>query len=394
MSEPGLCGTRVDRYQVERLLGLGGFGAVYRATHARTGAAVALKVLKKERADDAAVLERFMREARASAGIGSEHIVRVHDADISPEGVAFIAMELLEGQNLQELDRDKGPLRPERLINVMRQVLAGLEAAHAQGVVHRDMKPANVFVCRERSSNGDTDLVKLLDFGVSKILDSRALTMAGTSLGTPNYMAYEQFFDASTVDARADLYSVAAMMYEMLGRRKPFVADSYGELLKKIERETPPPLKELAPQLPHALCAVVEKGLKKRREERWRSAKEFAHALGEVGSLRGVELKTAYADPNAPAALQADSGLSTKTSPPAPTDQTLLVPPPTPVPRAPRPPKPTAPVDDVTLPTLPGPREPSAPLTLEGQGPRWALGLALAAAVLVVAGLFTWLALR
>ena len=342
MDIPGLCGQKVDRYQVVSLLGLGGFGAVYRAVHSRTGAKVALKVLKKDRASDADTVERFMREARALSGIGNQHIVRVHDADVSAEGVPFIAMEMLEGLNLQELDEKFGPLRPERIVRIMVQVLEGLAAAHDQNVVHRDMKPANVFVTTTRDSTGhERDFVKLLDFGISKMANQKALTMVGTALGTPNYMAYEQFFDASTVDARADIYSVAAMMYELLGRRKPFLAESYGDLLKKIGSETPPPLRELVPQLPFALTSVVEKGLKKNKDERWPTAREFAAALLSVGPMRGVELKTEI---NAPAItelpvgsplLPARRAMVTTTEPSGPAakpvrvdDRTMLMPPP------------------------------------------------------------------
>jgi hypothetical protein len=295
MSEPGPCGTKIDRYVVKKLLGVGGFGAVYLAVHTRTDAQVALKVLKKDRAEDAQAVERFMREARAAAMLGSEHIVRVLDAEVSADGIPFIAMELLQGIDLSDLDKTKGPIHPERLINIMMQALEALQAAHEKGIVHRDMKPANVFITKKRDSLGvERDFVKLLDFGISKMqaTGERALTLAGTTMGTPAYMAYEQFFDARSVDGRADVYSVAAILFELLSRRKPYLASSYGELVMKVENETPPPLKSVAPMIPEALCAVVDKGLKKDRDERWQSARELADALKTIGSLRGVVLKT------------------------------------------------------------------------------------------------------
>jgi serine/threonine-protein kinase len=298
MSDPGPCGAKIDRYEVRKLLGVGGFGAVYLAVHTRTGAEVALKVLRRERADDAAAVERFMREARAAALLGSEHITRVLDAEVSAEGLPFIAMELLEGTDLSELDKAKGPIHPERLVNIMIQALSALQVAHDKGIVHRDMKPANIFITKRKDVHGaEHDFVKLLDFGISKmqVHGEKALTLAGTTMGTPAYMAYEQFFDARSVDGRADVYSVCAILYEQLSRRRPFIASNYGELVMKVEKETPPPLKEVAPTLPESLCAVVDQGLKKDRQERWQSARELADALARVGSLRGVVLKTEIA---------------------------------------------------------------------------------------------------
>ncbi len=295
MSEAGPCGTKIDRYLVEKLLGVGGFGAVYRAVHTRTQAPVALKVLRRDRIDDAQAVERFMREARAAAMLGSEHIARVLDAEVSDEGVPFIAMELLEGTDLSELDKLKGPIHPERLVNIMIQACSALQAAHDKGIVHRDMKPANIFITKRKDGAGfERDFVKLLDFGISKMqaTGERALTLAGTTMGTPAYMAYEQFFDARSVDGRADVYSVCAILYELLARVRPYVAASYGELVIKVEKETPRPLKDVAPMLPDALCAIIDKGLSKNRDDRWQSARELADALSKIGSLRGVVLKT------------------------------------------------------------------------------------------------------
>jgi serine/threonine-protein kinase len=285
MSVPGVVGTRVDRYQVLKLIGAGGFGSVYRAKHVHTDAEVALKVLKRSLNADQAMLDRFLREAKAAAAVGSEHIVRVLDAGVSQDGTAFLAMELLDGWDLKELIAREGPLTPQRLVTLMAQVLEGLSAAHAKGIVHRDMKPANVFVVRQ----GEKDFVKLLDFGISKMHAQGSdastgpglggLTMTGVSMGTPAYMAPEQFFDARNVDGRADLYSVAAMLYELLGRRLPFDAQSYAELVVKVRTETPKPLLSLVPQLPPSLAAAVDKGLAREKEARWTNATDFAAAL-------------------------------------------------------------------------------------------------------------------
>jgi serine/threonine-protein kinase len=290
MTAAGLCGGQVDRYQVLSLLGGGGCGAVYRAQHARTGAWVALKVLNKALMTDGAMLERFMREARAAAMVGDERIVRVLDAEVMPGGLAFIAMELLEGDDLKQLHRRERPLHPARLIGIICQVLEGLSAAHAKDVIHRDMKPANVFVVRREDAYGKHhETAKVLDFGISKMqgAEHKPLTVVGATLGTPAYMAYEQFFDARDVDARTDVYAVAAMLYELLSGMKAFDADSYVGLLEKVRIGDFKPLRSIAPALPVPLVAVVEKGLAKKRERRWQSAREFAVALKGTLQLLG-----------------------------------------------------------------------------------------------------------
>lgn len=274
MQSPGLVGATVDRYRLESLLGVGGFGAVYRAKHVHTDATVALKLLKKSLGADQQMLERFLREARAAAAVGSEHIVRVTDAGIASDGQAFLALEFLQGCDLKELAVREAPLAQARVIALVLQVLDALSAAHAKGIVHRDMKPANVFVCAG-------DFVKLLDFGISKMHGDTAsgLTLTGVAMGTPTYMAPEQFFDARSVDARADLYSVAAMLYELLSGRLPFDAESYAHLIVKVRTEQPEPLHQIAADVPVELAQVVMVGLAKEPPQRWQSAQEFADAI-------------------------------------------------------------------------------------------------------------------
>jgi serine/threonine protein kinase len=288
LSYPGLIGGKIDRYAVEALLGAGGFGAVYRARHVHTDATVALKLLKRNLGADAQMIERFLREAKAAAAIGSEHIVKVTDAGVSTEGQAFLAMELLEGSDLKELSQ-KEPLPPVRLVLLLLQVLDALAVAHARGIVHRDMKPANVFVVRRRDERGtERDFVKLLDFGISKMHGDgtgSGLTMTGVAMGTPTYMAPEQFFDARSVDGRADVYSVAVMAYELFSGRLPLDAQSYAELILKVRSEQPLPLLQVAPQVPAPLAQVVTVGLAKEAQHRWQSAAEFSQALRSAAGL-------------------------------------------------------------------------------------------------------------
>lgn len=290
MSVAGRCGTRVDRYLVERLLGVGAFGSVYQARHARTDVRVALKILKQELMTDSATLERFMREARTAAAVGDEHAVGIVDAEVTPDGIAFIAMELLDGDDLKTLARREKPLHPARVIHLLAQVLDGLSAAHGKGIVHRDMKPANIFIVRKRDAHGkETEFAKLLDFGISKMDGPKAnpLTLAGATLGTPNYMAWEQFFDARQVDARTDIYAIAVILYELLGGRKPYEGDGLAELMQKVRIGGAPTLRSLVPSLPVPLCAVIEKALATKPDRRWVSAREFATALRSAGSFLG-----------------------------------------------------------------------------------------------------------
>ena len=286
MNAAGLIGTSVDRYQLVSVLGVGGFGSVYLANHVHTGAPVALKLLKRALSSDRAMLDRFLREARAVQAVNSEHIVRVLDAGKTPDGLAFLALEYLDGLDLKELAAKEGPLGVERLIAIALQVLDGLGAAHAKGIVHRDMKPANVFVLRRSDGR---DLVKLLDFGISKVGadfgTGGGLTMTGTSMGTPGYMAPEQFFDARNVDLRADLYSVAAMLFELFARRLPHAADSLPDLIVKVRMEVPPPLRQVAPHVSPAVAQVIDRGLAKQPDQRFASAQDMARAL--AGALRG-----------------------------------------------------------------------------------------------------------
>ncbi len=289
MTAPRLIGTRVDRYELQKLLGTGGFGAVYRARHVHTDALVALKLLKKALGADEAMLQRFLREAKAAAAIGSEHIVGVHDAGVTADGQAFLALEFLDGVDLKELAYREGPLTSARLVQLTLQLLDALGAAHARGIVHRDLKPANVFVVQRLDDTGAArDFVKLLDFGISKMHaegDVKGLTQTGMGLGTPAYMAPEQFFDARNVDGRADVYSVSVMLYELLSGKLPFDADSYAALIIKVQNEEPVALDRLSPNVPSALAQTVMVGLSRDAMKRWQSARDFSAALRTAVSL-------------------------------------------------------------------------------------------------------------
>ena len=292
MSAPG---QRIDRYVIERQLGAGGFGAVYLARHSVLGTEVALKVLAAQHSTTPGMVERFLREAQLAAGIGSPHIVSVSDAGVSADGLPFLAMEVLEGEDLEERIRRTGALAIPEAIDLAIQILEGLGAAHAAGIVHRDMKPANVFLVRGPDGR---PFVKLLDFGISKVVDPSkvsSLTKTGMMLGTPAYMAPEQLQDTRGVDHRADLYAAAAILFEMLSGRLPYAADSFGDLMERVQGRAPTRLDVHVPQAPPDLVAIVARGLAREPGERFASATEMARALREVrrSSFSSVPVTTA-----------------------------------------------------------------------------------------------------
>ncbi len=275
----GPCGSTVDRYAVLRRIGGGGMGAVYRARHTVLDQDVALKILHPRLAARHEVLERFVREARTAAALRDPRIVQVYDSGVTPDGTAFLAMELLQGEPLESLVERESPMPPGRAASLVAEVLEVLALAHDRGVVHRDLKPANVFVLRDAAGR---DSVKLLDFGISKTVDAVegvALTQTGVLLGTPVYMAPEQVTNAKHIDRRADLYAAGVMLYEMLSGRLPHTGQHTTEILVRLMTEAPTPLATVAPGTSPALCAVVERAMAREPSGRFDDARSFAAAL-------------------------------------------------------------------------------------------------------------------
>jgi serine/threonine protein kinase len=285
-----LVGTTLDgRYLIEEHLATGGMGAVFRARHVYMRKDVALKVLRPDLSASAELVERFRRESEIAASLEHDHIVRVTDFGRSPEGWLFLAMELLFGESLFDRLRREGFLPPDEAVTILWQVCAGLEVAHARGVVHRDLKPENVFLAR---TPGGREVAKILDFGIAKMADPSEVgaTQAGMVVGTPEYLSPEQA-TGSAVDGRADLYTVGLIAWRALTGRHPFKADDPRSLLMMQATRPVPPLTEPRPDLAElpALVAAVAKACEKDPSLRYQTAGELkedlARALGHAFAL-------------------------------------------------------------------------------------------------------------
>jgi len=268
----------VGRYRLGRLLGEGGMGSVYEGVREDlANMRVAVKVLHADLADRPDLVARFRREAETVAAIDHPNIVRMLDFQEPEGGPVFLVMERLEGMSLGQA-LEQGPFAPSRAIFVAFQVLAALAAAHQAGVIHRDLKPDNLFLT---SISGLSDIVKLLDFGVAKLLmvqGEHKLTETGTVVGTPPYMAPEHA-KGLEIDTRADIYAVGCILYETLAGVPPFKAPNYNALLLAIVASDPVPLGQLRSDLDPDLLAIVAKAMAREPEDRFQTANEMAQAL-------------------------------------------------------------------------------------------------------------------
>jgi serine/threonine-protein kinase len=274
--------TLDDRYAIVRLLGQGGMGAVYEARHTGTGRRVAVKIILGVGAQNVDHVARFEREARAVGAVESDYIAQVFDTGRDREtGAPYIAMEFLEGEDVQALIERLGPLPIDLALRIALQACLGLERAHAAGVIHRDIKPANLFLARKEHG---ARVVKLLDFGVAKITASgpedHGLTKTGAMVGSPLYMSPEQARGSGGVDARSDLWSLGITLFQAIaGRRPNDGVQGLGELLILICSTPAPWLQTVAPWAPAEVAQVVRRALTIDPAARFGSAGEFADAL-------------------------------------------------------------------------------------------------------------------
>ncbi len=285
----GLIGKTVDgKYEIQTLLGLGGMGGVFRARHTFINNEVAIKLINPKLASHEEIVERFLREARAAAAIDHPNAVKVTDFGRA-DGMLYLVMEYVPGYNLTQLIRKKGTLSASTTANIMSQICAALDDAHAKKIIHRDLKPDNVMIKVDRSKK---HIVKVFDFGIAKMIiegkQDNSITRAGTIVGTVNYMSPEQCRGEGTIDLRSDIYSLGVVAFEMLTGRLPFTAPTPTGLAVKHIVEPPPSLSSIIPEIPESVDKVVLRALSKEPKDRYASAGEFANELLHAAHSEGL----------------------------------------------------------------------------------------------------------
>ncbi len=263
---------RLGHYEVLEVVGRGAFGTVLRAFDEKLERIVAIKVLAPEMAATSPARKRFLREARTSAAVRHENVVAIYAVEDDP--IPFLVMEYIPGETLQKRLDDHGPLDVLHVLKIGKQIADGLAAAHAQDLIHRDIKPGNILL---ESSLGDR--VKITDFGLARTADDASMTQSGMIAGTPMYMAPEQA-EGAKLDQRADLFSFGSVLYQMLSGRPPFRAANTVAVLKRVVDDTPRPIREIIPEVPIWMCELVGHLQAKNPDERYGSAKEVSDLLG------------------------------------------------------------------------------------------------------------------
>lgn len=268
------------RYRLDRILGRGGMGVVYEGVHLWTGRAVAVKLMRPSDSPDDSSLERFFREARTAGATPHPNIVEVLDMGAEPDGSVYLVLELLHGESLGTHIRRKGAIRPREAVSIVVPVLHALDALHQRGVIHRDLKPDNIFLSFDTAG---AMVPKLLDFGISKRLEEgKTLTKEGAIIGTPHYMAPEQTRSAALASGKSDLWSMGVVLYECTSGKLPFPAESLTQILVAIATLDAVPLESVAPHAPRALLEAVGRAMARDPGERFESAKDLADALDAV----------------------------------------------------------------------------------------------------------------
>ncbi|HEX4423048.1 MAG TPA: serine/threonine-protein kinase, partial [Kofleriaceae bacterium] len=299
--------TRLGAYKIDRMLGEGGMGLVYEATHEVLNRRAAIKMLRPELSAHSQMVTRFLNEAKAVNLIDHQNIVNVYDYGDNLEGSIYFVMEFLAGETLEGLMRERRPMQVPLLLHVFGQVARALAAAHAKQIVHRDLKPANVYVVTREDN---PYFIKLLDFGVAQLRGAGApqgLTVAGTVMGTPQYMSPEQI-SGGTVDARSDVWAMGVMMYRAATGQAPFKGEKLAEIADKIRNHAPQPADEIV-ALPAALCRLITRCLERRVEARCPSVAEL------IAGLEQVKQEWRLDDDAILAAVTADAGTIIRSAP-------------------------------------------------------------------------------
>ena len=289
-SEPNasLVGRMIHKYEIVRMIGRGGMGTVYEALNTAISKRVAIKFIDAEMTSNKDAVARFQREAQAASAVESAHIVEIFDSGITDDGLPFIVMELLRGEDLGHRIKRCGRLELAESLHVITQILRGLHRAHEAGIVHRDLKPDNVFLV---DRDDDPNFAKIVDFGISKVqrrgdVPAHTLTRQGTVLGTPFYMSPEQAQALGDIDGRTDLWSVGAILFECLTGRAPHSGSTYEQVIINICMKDVDDVRTHNPAVPEGIARVIARAMTREREDRFGSAREFLDAL--VSSAGGM----------------------------------------------------------------------------------------------------------
>ena len=274
-------GQTIDgKYRIVRLIGEGGMGAVYEGENVRIRRKVAIKLLHGGIASNAEMVQRFEREAQVAGTVGNDHILEILDLGALANGDRYMVMEYLDGETLTERIKARSRLQAADAVNIVKQMLTGLEAAHGAGIVHRDLKPDNIFVLRSKA--GVKDFVKIIDFGISKFTEhasSTRMTRTGALMGTPHYMAPEQATGSTEIDRRTDIYAVGIILYEAVTGRVPFQAETFNQLLFEIALARITPARQIVPELDAAIDSIILKASARDPAQRFQTCGEFLSAL-------------------------------------------------------------------------------------------------------------------